>query len=107
MHALAGFARQPHQPLRADQRRLRIPPHRMRPRVALHAQMLALAQAVFVLGMEGGAAADGFETACARSSSSSTSSEPVDEPMNTFTPPQPGSRSSSGKLRVFSWVPPT
>ncbi len=33
----------------------------MRARIALHPQIHALAQAVFVLGMEGGAAADAFE----------------------------------------------
>ena len=33
-----------------------------------------------------------------RLSSSSTSSEPVDEPMNTFTPAHPGRRSSSGEV---------
>ena len=36
----------------------------------------------------------------------STRSEPVDEPMNTLTPAQPGSRSSSGRSLVFSRVPP-
>src|SRR3954470_3311856 len=41
-----------------------------------------------------------------RLSSSSTSSAPVEEPMKTFTPAQPGARSSSGKSSTFSRVPP-
>ncbi len=39
--------------------------------------------------------------------SSATSSEPVDEPMNTLMPAEPGRRSSSGTWRAFSCVPPT
>ena len=39
-------------------------------------------------------------------SSSAISSEPVEEPTNTLTPQQPGSRSSSPRSRAFSWVPP-
>ena len=39
-------------------------------------------------------------------SSSSTRSEPVEEPMNTFTPAHPGRRSSAGSSCVFSRVPP-
>ncbi len=44
-----------------------------------------------------GAAADRLEDV-AHASSSSTSSEPVEEPMNTLTPAQPGSRSSSRQV---------
>ena len=61
MDALAGLARQPHQALRAHQRGGGVAPHRMRSRIALDAQVHALAQTVFVLGMERGAAADRFE----------------------------------------------
>ena len=46
-----------HQPLRAAQRRLHIAPDRMRVGIALHADRLALVQPIFVLSMEGGAAA--------------------------------------------------
>ena len=33
--------------------------------------------------------------------------EPVEAPMNTLTPQQPGRRSSSPRKAAFSWVPPT
>ena len=59
--ALAGLAREPDQPLRAHQRRGGVAPHRMRARIALDAQVHALAQPVLVLGMERGAAADRLE----------------------------------------------
>ena len=39
-------------------------------------------------------------------SSSATSRVPVEAPMNTLTPQQPGSRSSSPRKRALSWVPP-
>ena len=39
--------------------------------------------------------------------SSATSSEPVEEPMNTLMPAAPGSISSSGRSLTLSWVPPT
>jgi hypothetical protein len=65
----------------------------MRARVALDAERLALVEAIFVLGMKGGAAADHLENP-RRLSSSSTSSAPVEEPMNTLTPAQPGARSA-------------
>ena len=42
-----------------------------------------------------------------RPASSATSSEPVDEPMNTLMPAQPGSRSSSARCLVLSTVAPT
>ena len=84
MDALAGLARERDQALRAHQRGGRVAPHRVRARVALDAQVHALAQAVFVLGMERRAAADRLEHA-RTPSSSSISSEPVEEPMNTLT----------------------
>ena len=59
--AFSGLARQIDQPLCRDQRRGLVAPHRMRTRVALDAERLALVEAVFVLGMEGGAAADHLE----------------------------------------------
>ena len=46
------------QPLRAHERRLGVAPDRVRTRIALDAEIHALAQPVLVLGMEGGAAAD-------------------------------------------------
>src|SRR5207245_4368219 len=58
MDALARLAREIDQPLRRHQRRRLVAPHRMRARVALDAQRLAVVEAVLVLGMEGGAAAD-------------------------------------------------
>ena len=61
VHAFAGLAGKRDQPLRAHQRRLGVAPDRMRARIALDAQIHALAQPVLVLGMEGGAAADGLE----------------------------------------------
>ena len=61
VHALAGLAREPHQPLRALQRRDLVAPDRVRARIALDAEMLALVEPVFVLGMERGAAADHLE----------------------------------------------
>ena len=61
VHALAGLAREPHQALRALQRRDLVAPDRMRARIALDAQVLALVEAVFVLGMERRAAPDHLE----------------------------------------------
>ena len=90
VHAFAGLARQRDQALRAYQRRGRIAPDWMRARIAFHAQIHPFAQPILVLGMEGGAAADALSTA-RTPSSSSISSEPVEEPMNTFTPQTPGS----------------
>jgi hypothetical protein len=94
VHTLTGFARQRNEPLRALKRSDLVAPDRMRARIAGNAQMLALIVAVFVLGMKRGAAPDHFEKS-RTPSSSSTSSEPVDEPMNTFTPAQPGKRTAS------------
>ncbi len=64
------------------------------------------AQAEFVLAVEGGAARDVAPGCAATPSSSSTSSSPVDEPMKTLTPAQPGSCSSSASSPTFSRVPP-
>ena len=61
VNALAGLTRELDQPLRRHQRRGLVAPHRMRARIALDAQLLALVEAVFVLGMKGGAAADHLE----------------------------------------------
>ena len=61
--ALAGLARELDQPLRRDQRRGLVPPHRMRARVAFDTQRLAVVEAVFVLGVERRAAADHLEDA--------------------------------------------
>ena len=61
MHAFSGLARERDQALRRHQRGRRIAPDRMRARIAFDAQVHALAQAVFVLGMKGGTAADGLE----------------------------------------------
>ena len=61
VHALAGLAREPNQPLRAAERGNLVAPDRMRARIAGDAQMLALLEPVFVLAMEGGAPADRFE----------------------------------------------
>ena len=56
--ALAGFAGEPDQALRAHQCRGGVTPHRVRTGIALDPQVHALAQPVFVLGMECSAAAD-------------------------------------------------
>ncbi len=61
MNALAGFMGELDQPLRRHQRRGLVAPHRMRARIALDAQALAVVEAVFVLGMKSGAAADHLE----------------------------------------------
>ena len=58
MHALAGLARQPDEPLRAAECGNFIAPDRMRARIALDAQVLALVEPVLVLGMERGAPPD-------------------------------------------------
>ena len=81
-----------------------VAPDRMRARIAFDAQIHALAQAVFVLGMERGAAADRLEHG-ATPSSSSTSSEPVEEPMNTLTPAARRAAFRARRVRaVFSRV---
>ena len=59
--ALSRLARKIDQPLGRHQRRGLVPPHRMRARVALDAERLALVEAIFVLGVKGGAAADYLE----------------------------------------------
>ena len=61
--AFSGLAREIDQPLRRHQRRGLVAPDRMRARVALDAERLALVEAVFVLGVERGAAADHLEDA--------------------------------------------
>ena len=58
VNALAGLMRELDQPLGRHQRRGLVAPHRMRTRIALDAQSLALVEAVFVLGMKRGAAVD-------------------------------------------------
>ena len=55
MDLRAGRARDAHQTLRAQKRRVFVAPDRMRGRIALDADARALLQAIFVLGMEGGA----------------------------------------------------
>ena len=60
---LAGLARKVDQPLGRHQRRGLVAPYRMRARVALDAERLALIEAIFVLGVERGAAADHLEDA--------------------------------------------
>ena len=61
--AFSRLARKIDQPLRRHQRRGLVAPHRMRARIALDAERLALVEAIFVLGMKGGAAADHLEDA--------------------------------------------
>jgi hypothetical protein len=61
MHAPAGLARQPHQPLRRRECGELVAPDRMRARIAFDAQILALVEPGFVFGMERGAAPDGLE----------------------------------------------
>ncbi len=59
--ALSRLAREIDQPLGRHQRRGLVAPHRMRARIALDAERLALVEAVFILGMERGAATDHLE----------------------------------------------
>jgi hypothetical protein len=59
--ALSRFAREIDQPLGRHQRGPLVAPYRMRARIALDADRLALVEAVFVLGVKGGAAADHLE----------------------------------------------
>ena len=56
VNAFSGFVRELDQPLRRQQRRGLVAPHRMRARIALDAQRLALVEAILVLGMKRGAA---------------------------------------------------
>src|SRR5262245_8278021 len=58
MDALTGLVRESDKALRAGQRRHIIAPDRMRARIALHTQVLALAQSVLILGVERGTAPD-------------------------------------------------
>src|SRR5206468_11825426 len=61
MDTLAGLAREANEALRAGQRRYIVAPDRMRARIAVHTQVLALIESVLVLGVKGGAAPDDFE----------------------------------------------
>ena len=61
VNALSGFMGELDQALGRHQRRGLVAPHRMRARIALDAQPLALVEAIFVLGMKGGAAPDHLE----------------------------------------------
>jgi hypothetical protein len=65
----------------------------MRARIAFDTQMLALVEAKFVFGMKRGAAADHVENA-AQAVVVLDQQRAGDEPMKTFTPAQPGARSS-------------
>ena len=55
---LAGLVGELYQALGRYERRGFVAPHRMRSRIALYAQSLALIKAILVLGMEGSAASD-------------------------------------------------
>ena len=59
--AFSGFMGELDQALRRHQRRGLIPPYRMRARIALDPQRLALVEAILVLGVERGAAPDHLE----------------------------------------------
>ncbi len=63
VNAFSSLARQVDQPLRRHQRRGLVAPHRVRARVALDAMPLAVVEAILVLGVKGGAAADHLEDA--------------------------------------------
>ncbi len=52
MHALAVLLGKTDEPLRRDERRFRIPPFRMRRRIALAAKMHTRLEPRFVLGMK-------------------------------------------------------
>src|SRR5580693_8340386 len=56
--ALSGLTCELDQALRRHQRRYLVAPNRMRPGIAFDAQALAIVEAIFVLGMERGAAPD-------------------------------------------------
>ena len=75
-----------------------VAPDRMRARIAVDAQV-ACARRSRYSSSEWNEARRRIAARMSRTpSSSSTSSEPVDEPMNTLMPAQPGRRSSRGKL---------
>jgi len=61
VNPLAGFMGQRDQPLRRHQCRGLVAPHRMRARIAFDAQILAVVEAVFVLGVKRGTAPDHLE----------------------------------------------
>ncbi len=108
MQAAAGGACQPQHALGGSTRRFHVAPHRMRARIALaRARSLRAFSRVFVFGMHGHAAAAGFqrgENVCPPGSSSSV---PVEEPRNAFTPHTPGMRSSSASAPTLAGVAPT
>ena len=58
VNALAGFMGELDQALGRHQRRGLVAPHRMRTRIALDAQPLAVVETILVLGMKRGAAPD-------------------------------------------------
>ena len=108
MHALAGLAREPHQPLRAHAARLR---RRARPDANADRprRANACARAAGIRPRNGTRRGGGSTLRIARTpSSSSTSSEPVDEPMNTLTPAAARQPLELAQARsMFSRVPPT
>src|SRR6266508_855320 len=61
MNTLTRFARESNEALRAGQRRNVVAPDRMRSRIARHAQVLALVQAILVLGVKRRTAPDYLE----------------------------------------------
>ncbi len=61
VNSFPGFMGELDQTLRRHQRRGLVAPHRMRTRIALDAQALAVIETIFVLGMKRGAAADHLE----------------------------------------------
>ena len=58
VNAFSGFMGELDQALRRHQRRGLVAPHRVRARIALDAQVLALVEPILVLGMKRGAALD-------------------------------------------------
>ncbi len=61
VNPLAGFMSEFDEALGRHQRRGLVAPHRMRTRIAFDAQVLAIVEAILVLGMKGGAAPDHLE----------------------------------------------
>ena len=107
MHALAGFVREPRSAAACTSarrwRRARPDASADRPRRAG-----SCARAGDIRPRNETRRGGGSLLSTARTpSSSSISSEPVDEPMNTLTPATPGSISSSPRSLVFSRVAPT
>ena len=99
MHALAGLAREPDEPLRS-QRSAAISSRQTGCERGSPATRSCLRSLSRYSSSEWNEARRLIALRMLRTpSSSSTSSEPVDEPMNTFTPAQPGRRSSSARSR--------